>query len=126
MDAIDLPITEETGWEIEVIMPDPLLKHCKEVVNPTWNYAGRCKDFRDEVMNTALGIAGEGGEVADVIKKTFFHAEKYRCEELKLELGDLLYYTSKLMDLYGLTLDEILEANKAKLFERYQVPNVRG
>ncbi len=100
---------------------DALTKHCQEVVNPTWNYAGRCRDVQDETMNAALGIAGEGGEVADVIKKTFFHAEKSRREELKLELGDLMYYTAKLMNLYGFTLDEILEANKAKLFERYNV-----
>jgi NTP pyrophosphatase (non-canonical NTP hydrolase) len=100
---------------------DALTKHCQEVVNPTWNYAGRCEEFKDEVLNAALGVAGEGGEVADVIKKTFFHEDKNRKEELKLELGDLLYYTSKLMSLYGFTLDEVLEGNKAKLFERYKI-----
>lgn len=98
-----------------------ITQYLKEVVNPTWNYAQRCRDEQDEIMNAALGLASEGGEAADVIKKTFFHKEKNRRNELLLELGDVMYYHTKLSDIYGFTFEEILEANKVKLYERYEI-----
>lgn len=102
-------------------MSNPIKEHLENVVNPTWNYAERCRDEQDEVMNAALGLVAEAGEVVDIIKKTFYHKPKNRREDLLLELGDVLYYYAKFIDLYGFTLEEILEANKVKLFERYEI-----
>ena len=56
-----------------------LLKtHLKTVVNPTWNFAGRCLNKYDELMNAVLGLVGEAGEVADQHKRWFFHNEQPR------------------------------------------------
>lgn len=97
-----------------------LEQHKQDVVDKTWNYAGKLKDFQDEVANAALGLAGEAGECADLAKKMLFHSEKPgRREALLLELGDVAYYFIKMMDLFGFTLEEVLEANKAKLTERH-------
>lgn len=105
-------------------MSNPLDNHLNEVVNKTWNYAGRLRDTQDEVMNAALGLVGEAGEVADTVKKMFFHLEaEGRRQELLMELGDVAYYYTKLLDLFGFTLEEVLEANKEKLFARHSVGN---
>ena len=103
-------------------MLNVLDNHLIRIINPTWNNAGKCQDMQDEIMNCALGLAGEAGEVADIIKKTYFHKDKPGyLDELRLELGDVFYYATKLMDLYGFTLEEVLEANRVKLSERYQI-----
>jgi NTP pyrophosphatase (non-canonical NTP hydrolase) len=67
---------------------------------------------------------GEAGEVADAHKKLWFHAPKDRLHDIKLELGDVLYYQSKLHNIYGVTMEELLAMNKAKLFERYEVISI--
>jgi NTP pyrophosphatase (non-canonical NTP hydrolase) len=70
-----------------------------------------------------LGLAGEAGEVVEVIKK-FARREdtKLNQEELsklKLELGDLIWYWTQICTEVGFTMEEVLEANKQKLEERY-------
>lgn len=95
-------------------------KHLHEVVNRTWNYAGRCKDWKDEVWNAVSGLGGEAGEIVDLHKKWFYHTKKDRREELVNELGDLYFYLAKLHDLHEITVEECLKANKDKLFERHK------
>jgi NTP pyrophosphatase (non-canonical NTP hydrolase) len=98
-----------------------LEQHLREVVDRTWNYNKRCKTWDDHVWNAASGLSAEAGEVLDVHKKMFFHKERDRKEELMLELGDVLYYAPKLIELHGFTVEEVLAANKKKLFERYGI-----
>lgn len=102
-----------------------LEQHLEDVVNITWNAAGRCKTWEDHVWNAVSGLAAEAGEVLDVHKKMFFHKDKDRKDELLNELGDVCFYLPKLIQLHGFTVEECLAANKAKLFERYNV-NVKG
>lgn len=98
---------------------NPLDIHLNEVVNVSWNYAGRIQGWQDHVMNAVLGLGGEAGEIIDLHKKMFFHTEKNRHDELVNELGDLCFYLAKVLELHGITLEECLEANKKKLRERH-------
>lgn len=100
---------------------NPLEKHLREVVDRTWNAANRCKTWDDHVWNAVSGLAGEAAEVLDVHKKMYFHAEKDRREEILLELGDVCFYLPKVIELHGFSLEEVLEANKVKLFKRYGI-----
>ncbi len=100
---------------------NPLEAHVAEVVDKTWNAAGRCKTWEDHVTNAYVGLVAEAGEVADVHKKMFYHKPKDRTEELVAEIGDVCFYLGKLLQLHGLTLEECLANNKAKLFERYEI-----
>jgi NTP pyrophosphatase (non-canonical NTP hydrolase) len=72
-----------------------------------------------ELTNYGLGIAGEAGEVADLIKKAVFHGHKIEKEKIKKELGDVLWYTGQVARLAGITLEEVATANIEKLMKRY-------
>jgi NTP pyrophosphatase (non-canonical NTP hydrolase) len=71
------------------------------------------------LANFGLGIAGEAGEVADLIKKVVFHNHVIDKQNICKELGDVLWYISQIASLSGLTLEEIAETNINKLKERY-------
>lgn len=58
----------------------------------------------NELVNYGLGIAGEAGEVADLIKKAIFHGHKIEHGEIKKELGDVLWYLANIARIAGLTL----------------------
>lgn len=70
-----------------------------------------------------LGLAGEAGEVANIVKKIQRdHGGEISDEiraKLKDELGDVLWYISACADELGLTLDEIAEFNVEKLAKRH-------
>lgn len=70
-----------------------------------------------------LGLAGEAGEVANIVKKIQRdHAGVITdeiCRKLKDELGDVLWYISACADELGLTLDEVAEFNVRKLAKRH-------
>ncbi len=70
-----------------------------------------------------LGLAGEAGEVANIVKKIQRDHGGIINEEirgkLKDELGDVLWYISACADELGLTLKEIADYNVEKLSKRH-------
>lgn len=99
-----------------------LSNHLKNVVNKSWNFSGRLKTDQDHQMNAIVGLAAEAGEVLDVAKKMWFHDEKpfeYFRKKIVLELGDVFYYALKVMDLFGISLKEVLDGNREKLESRH-------
>ncbi len=71
------------------------------------------------LANMALGLAGEAGEAADLIKKHLFHGHPLNEERLVKELGDVLWYVAMMARALGRPLGEVAEINVAKLKERY-------
>ncbi len=67
----------------------------------------------------ALGLAGEAGEVADLIKKHIGHGHDLDLRKVREELGDVLWYVAGLAQVLGLTLSEIAHENINKLERRY-------
>jgi NTP pyrophosphatase (non-canonical NTP hydrolase) len=67
----------------------------------------------------ALGIAGEAGEVAELIKKYVGHGHPMDRDKLCKELGDVLWYVSALARSLGIPLSEVAQVNVAKLMKRY-------
>jgi NTP pyrophosphatase (non-canonical NTP hydrolase) len=103
-------------------LENPLDVHLRTVVEPCWNYAGRIETYEGHLQNAILGLAGEVGETADIIKKLLYHTankDKEYMEKIKHELGDVAFYFAKLLQLLGLTLEEVLQANKEKLESRH-------
>ena len=71
-----------------------------------------------------LGLAGEAGEVANIVKKIQRdHGGEINDEtraKLKDELGDVLWYISACADELGLSLEEIAGFNVEKLAKRHK------
>lgn len=109
--------SNETLSVVETYIPD---EHLEQVINKSWNFAGKLESERDHILNAVLGLAGEAGEVADLHKKMFYHTDKDgRQEELLNELGDVAFYLIKVLDLYGWKLEDALEVNRTKLMKRH-------
>ncbi|MEP6781452.1 MAG: nucleoside triphosphate pyrophosphohydrolase family protein [Gemmatimonadaceae bacterium] len=80
---------------------------------------GMDRTLEQQLANAALGLTGEAGEVAEVIKKHLFHATPLDKEALVKELGDCLWYIAAFGTVLGLSLDDIGQRNIDKLKKRY-------
>lgn len=76
-------------------------------------------DWETMVVWNALGLAGEAGEVCEMIKKTVCHRHTFDGDKLKKELGDVTWYLAALCTKFGLNLSDVLSANIEKLNARY-------
>lgn len=82
--------------------------------------SGETLTAREQVMYLAIGVAGEAGEVAEKVKKWVrngWTTTRIRAE-LRPELGDLLWYMTRLASHFDLSLVEIADANLRKLADR--------
>lgn len=81
-------------------------------------YAGA--DTPEEMLTLgSFGLAGESGEVIDVIKKWRFQGHALDRLDLLNELGDVLWYIALICSTFGYTLDDAMQANVEKLYRRY-------
>lgn len=71
------------------------------------------------LINGVLGLNGESGEVADIIKKHFYQGHALDREHLAEELGDVAWYLAVTAQAIGYDLDDVLAINIAKLKKRY-------
>lgn len=67
----------------------------------------------------AVGMTGEAGEVMEHIKKGIFHQHGLNREQLRKELGDVLWYVAGLCSTLGFDLSDVMSANIEKLKARY-------
>jgi len=86
--------------------------------------------YLDKIIYPTLGLCGEAGEVAEKVKKVLrdskgvFTEEKK--EEIKKELGDVLWYINALSTDLGFTLEEVATLNIEKLFKRKSENKIQG
>ena len=76
-------------------------------------------DRQELLAQGAMGLAGESGELIDMLKKHLFHGHVLNEDELISELGDVLWYISTLSKALGFTLEEVAFKNLQKLHRRY-------
>ena len=74
---------------------------------------------RERLTVACLGLTGESGEVADHVKKWLGQGHVLDLNAVLRELGDVLYYVSEAAHSIGHTLQDVADANIAKLRERY-------
>ena len=84
-------------------------------------YAADMSKYEDYIapIHYCLGIMTEAGEIASLVKKEAFYGKIEPTDNFKEEIGDLLWYVARLLDLTNLTFEECMEANLAKLEKRY-------
>jgi len=98
--------------------------YCKAAAS-TDRYPNECKPWV-----YALGLTGEAGELADKIKKVYrddngvFNQEKR--DAIAKELGDVLWYVTRLGATLGFSLEEIAQRNIEKLADRAKRGKIGG
>lgn len=75
---------------------------------------------RANALHMAVGISGEAGELLDSIKKFVIYNKGINLMNVIEELGDLEFYMEGLRAEFGLSRQQIINHNKAKLSERYK------
>lgn len=80
----------------------------------------------DRLVENTLGLVGEAGEVAEKIKKLIRDSSRFSEEEIAKELGDVLFYTVALSNIYGYTLQELIDLNRDKLEGRKKRNTLHG
>lgn len=81
--------------------------------------ASRFKTTEEKLKCAALGLNGEAGEFADIVKKVYYQGHLSSPDELAKELGDVLWYISLASDVIGVPIEQIARMNLKKLEERY-------
>ena len=71
------------------------------------------------LINAALGLCGESGEVADIVKKATFQGHELDVEHVAKELGDVAWYLAVGARAIGYDLETIMQMNVDKLRARY-------
>jgi len=80
--------------------------------------AKKISDKEKRIMTWGLGIAGEAGDVASCIKKTYAHKNNQK-QGIRENIGDMLWYTAMICNHFDWDLEEILQENVKKLQKRY-------
>lgn len=71
------------------------------------------------LLHASLGLAGESGEVADIVKKVEFHGHNLNREDLIKELGDVCWYIALACECLDTDMEELFKKNIDKLKKRY-------
>ncbi len=80
---------------------------------------GRDRTHEQQLANAALGLTGEAGETAELIKKHLFHATPLDRDAMIKELGDCLWYIAAFATVLEIPMSEIADRNIEKLRRRY-------
>ncbi len=73
----------------------------------------------DALLHAALGLAGEVGEVIDLIKKFKYQGHNLEYYKVIEELGDIMWYCSLMAYSINVDLSEVADRNIMKLSTRY-------
>lgn len=84
------------------------------------------KTIKDELLDSechlwhmATGVAGEAGELIDAVKKIVIYRKAPDVQNIIEELGDMEFYLEAIRAHFGITREQVLEANINKLKIRY-------
>ncbi|MGI6297554.1 MAG: nucleoside triphosphate pyrophosphohydrolase family protein [Minisyncoccales bacterium] len=98
----------------------------QEKARRTAIYPGKDSNY----IYPTLGLVGEAGEVAEKVKKIIRDengiVSREKKEEIKKELGDVLWYIANLAYELDIKLEEIAQGNIEKIFSRVERNKVHG
>jgi len=74
---------------------------------------------QDKVMYGILGLFGESGEVAEMLKKSLRDGIELNRENLVKELGDVLWYMAYICNTFDIDMQDAADGNIKKLRARH-------
>lgn len=92
----------------------------KTLVKPGADILATLTPERADLWHCATGIVGEAGELIDAVKKHVAYNKPIDRENVVEELGDMEFYMEALRQNLGITREETLDSNVAKLSVRYE------
>lgn len=94
-------------------------------VETTW-LEGQYTDDQAEMGRICLGLCGEAGEVAELIKKYMRGDGLLDQSKVVDELGDITYYIAILAHRLGYSFEYVLQRNMEKLAARHAKGSIKG
>ena len=90
--------------------------------------------FPDELPNflnigqvyTVLGEGGETGEIQEKLKKSIREDDEEYIEEMRAEVGDVLWYLSQICEEFDWNMEKIAQDNLTKLQDRQERGKLTG
>lgn len=108
--TLPLALGERDGKTAAAYAPDAYQRQALA----TWG--SRSDSPREQQLHALLGLVGEAGELADLLKKHFFKPGREATREQVLdELADVAYYVAILAHLWGFTFDDMFAHLAGKL-----------
>jgi len=98
---------------VKVVTVD-LREYQRQVLNGAFVGEGH-----DLIVHMVLGLVGEAGEVADLVKKSQYEGRTLDRERVVEELGDVLWYLASLAGRLGVDLELLALENIEKLERRH-------
>ena len=89
------------------------------------------QEYQDAVKSTTMlethglsceqliGLAGEVGELCNLMKKKLFYRQEINAFAFEEEVGDVLWYLNALINGEGLSLEGVMVSNALKLRRRF-------
>lgn len=106
------------------------VEHFDEYADWTINtavYPGAGSGDIDELTYLSLGLNGEAGEVAELVKKLIRDGvEIGLSDKIEKELGDVLYYLARLCVAFDFKMSEVATTNRIKLTRRLEEEKIHG
>ena len=88
------------------------------------------REYEGRFMEHMLGLVGEAGEIAEKVKKIYRDKngdmKQLDHDDMKAELGDVLWYVAMMADYFDIPLDEVGEKNINKLADRMKRNKIHG
>lgn len=78
------------------------------------------EDFRHMADHARGGVCEEAGELSTAIKRHVVYNKAPDIHNIIEELGDLRFFMQAVMGLYGISEQQVLQHNAAKLMVRYE------
>lgn len=96
-------------------------------VDDNWVYKPAEHGHMPELGYCGLALAGEAGETAEKIKKTYRDNNGVPYTQgILSELGDVLYYLTRMAHTLGFKLEDIVKINQKKINGRTAAGTLRG
>lgn len=70
------------------------------------------------LLHLIAGLAAEAGEVCGVVQKSVYKNQPVNRDDMRSELGDVLFYATALINHFGWNVEDVQKENVQKLYRR--------
>lgn len=71
------------------------------------------------LLHASMGLVTESAETLDLLKKRYAYNRSFNVNKYKDELADVFHYLTMANNMLGITIEDLMDINHAKLSVRY-------